>query len=650
MFKKTRQHGFIYRSLLGASLSLFVLQGCGSKSNSNSGDAQLAPPPVVFDSAAKPTLVIPETKPGEAAFEAPPESVTNNYNVNKPVTLALGKIRLTNARISYSSLDQKISVSGQAAIIDSNNKNLREKSFNLTGSHEGNKSSFKLYDGVADNQNEPAKMMKIRGQATCMQTFSDDSIDCSHVVVDIFISFNNQMYTEQIEVDNTLSAQNNPNANSPPQVGAPTNPTPDNGSLAGDEDDGTDTQKEDQDQGDTNLQPEGSDDSIAGRYEGPAETIDLDDLFADPGPSAPAPSISNDTSKPTQPPVAVAPPRATPPPAPVAPAPKPAPPKPTPQPPAPAPRPPAPAPAPRVPTPPPPRVVPQPTPPKPAPRPPAPTPVPAPRVPTPAPKPPKITAPPAPAPRVVPQPAPVLPPQQPLVIPRERPLSPDLVQTQDGRVRPVNQAIGYPDQGRLHNATSLLTKQQALGSRAFFEVVAPARKTYFATYEMSVMIERAGNLLNQRYSKKLFVSSAAAQNGGHLKPHASHQMGTDVDLGYPSDTPGMKFPLVVKKSTRAYYPKNYSPEKTYNVFKFMFSQRDIKVDRIFVDDKIKAALCAYAKSAHETTGADKDFVNKMFQSMQHVVGHGDHFHLRLHCSPSDNGCRSRVYRKMAGCQ
>ena len=100
---------------------------------------------------------------------------------------------------------------------------------------------------------------------------------------------------------------------------------------------------------------------------------------------------------------------------------------------------------------------------------------------------------------------------------------------------------------------------------------------------------------------------------------------------------------------RHYYPANYSVEKTYNIFKFLFKQKDIGVDRIFIDQSIKTALCTYAKSKGETRGAEKDFVKNMFENLQHVYGHGDHFHVRVKCSQFDPGCRARVYRKMEPC-
>lgn len=229
------------------------------------------------------------------------------------------------------------------------------------------------------------------------------------------------------------------------------------------------------------------------------------------------------------------------------------------------------------------------------------------------------------------------------------PMPKDTEQTTTGQVRPTNQAIGRPDSGTLRNATSLVIKQLTLAKNAFFEIVHPNRQRYFATYEMSEMITRLGSRLNQQMEKKLTVSDISQLKGGNISPHLSHQIGLDVDLGYPT-ADQVKFPVVVQMSTRSYDRSAYSVEKTYDLFKFAFMQPDIKVARIFADQLIKAALCRYAKAQGELDGKNKEIVKQMFYNIEHVSGHGDHFHLRLKCSVADPACRDRVYKTNVGCK
>jgi murein endopeptidase len=231
----------------------------------------------------------------------------------------------------------------------------------------------------------------------------------------------------------------------------------------------------------------------------------------------------------------------------------------------------------------------------------------------------------------------------------------------DGNIRPFNQAIHYADGGHLLNATSLLVKQQNLDKKAFFEIARPENQSHYGTYEMAEMLIRMGDHMNEHFGDKIYISSISQKNGGRFSIHFSHQNGTDADIGYPTNIEGVKFPLVVttehiaatktssSKAVSHFYPNHYSPEKTFDLLKFAFKQGDIEVERIFMDRMIKRDLCAYAIKKGEFKNADKDFVQKMFEKIEHVDGHGNHFHLRVKCSAEDKVCLPKLYRKNDGC-
>lgn len=250
-----------------------------------------------------------------------------------------------------------------------------------------------------------------------------------------------------------------------------------------------------------------------------------------------------------------------------------------------------------------------------------------------------------PAPKTEPVPTPIPPKKV-----KDTILSPQLVQTKKGEVRPINQATGFPDNGSLKNATSLLTRQKSLNQKANFEIVLPDRKRHFGTYELAELITQLSHDIQIQYSKKIYVSNLSAANGGKIAPHASHQNGLDADIAYPSELKNIKFPLVVKMKTKDFYPQNYSTEKTYNLFKYLFSQKTIGIDRIFVDQKIKDDLCNYAIKKNEFRSEEKQLVEQMFSNLQHVEGHGDHFHVRIKCSKYDPACRGRLYKKIDACK
>ncbi len=484
---------FVYAT----GICLIILPACGPQSGPLKSMKAKQIEEIKYENvAATPTVVVPQT--------AKQKNILNNNKTE----IILGAAELKNTKISYNSIDQKMLIVGHVSIVNQSSEGRKEvvaeKDFALSGIHQKNQSSFILSDDIMPSAE---KKLMVKAEARCLTITENGNANCNHVMVDLYFFHNGKYYTEQIEVNRTATnTEPNPVPNPNQQILPP--PAAEI------------VQQESEDQLYT-QQSENSDDSINGRYQGGAETIDLDQLFS-----------KND--KPTD--------------------------KPT-----------------------------------------------------------------------------------------DKLLNPNLLQTKNGEIRPINQSFGFPDNGFLRHATSLLLRQLALDKKAFFEVVVPDRKKYFATYEMAEMITRIGELLHQQYTKKLFVANLSAINGGKLKPHVSHQNGLDADFGYPTDLPGIKFPLVVRMSDRAYFPKNYSLEKTYALLKYLFSENDIAVDRIFLDKKIKQALCDHAIAQNELRAEEKERIQYMFTNLQHVDGHGDHFHLRIKCSKLDPACRSRIYKKIEGC-
>ncbi len=532
MSRAVRQYSSVY-TLIG--VLLLLLSGCGPKSKIQ---ADMATPKqnIKYENIeAQPTLVIPkETAANKSVYQPPPKKIINNEKVE----IILGEAELQNSKISYNSLDRKMTVTGLVIMMNDTKEKITEREFSVTGIRGKDQSSVIL----KEEESASDKKLLVSAQANCLDYTDNNEIDCNHVVVDVFIFYNNKYYTEQIEVNRTKPkalAPIPPTVEPTPAV-TPLTPLPTPAVEAP-------IQQEQEDQIEI-QQTEHPDESIDGRYQGGAETVNLDLLF---------PKIS-----PVEPVVTVEP---------------------------------------------------EPLP--------------------------------APSPVVA---APVVPPVA-KPVPKDKPLTPDLQQTKNGEVRPINQCFGFPDDGFLRNATSVYNRQQALNKKAYFEVVLPEKKRYYATYEMAEMISRIGEQLNKQYSKTLYVSNISAINGGKINPHASHQNGLDADLAYPTDVANLKFPLVVRMKTREYFPKNYSVEKTYQLLKFLFRQKDISVDRIFVDEKVKKELCTYALSQNELTSESNNSVQEIFENLQHVEGHGDHFHLRIKCSKSDPGCRNRIYKKMESC-
>jgi penicillin-insensitive murein DD-endopeptidase len=462
---------------------------------------------ISYESEAQSTIVIPklEDKRNSFEYQTPARTIINNQHTE----IILGEAELRGAKISYNSIDRKMQITGVAFMMNDKKEKMTEKSFSLVGTHKKNEATFILNE---EDGTQGDKKLNIKAVAHCLSQTASSNSNCSQVAIDVYILFNKKYYTEQLELKKPEApAQVNPSQST--ETANPHTPAPPE-------------QQEDEDQAD-NQQPEDSDGSLEGRFQGVTETVDLSALFSEPAHLV----LYQKEAKPSE----------------------------------------------------------------------------------------------------------------------ELVLNLDIQQTRNGEVRPVNQSIGFPDAGALRNSTSILQHQQTLNSKAFFELVSPGNKKHFATYEMAEMITRIGEVFNRQYTKKIYISNISTVGGGKLSPHASHQNGLDVDIGYPTDLANIKFPLVVRMATGEYFSKNYSIDKTYNLFKYLFSQRDIPVDRIFVDQKIRTALCNFAIAKNEFKSQAKEVVKDMFDNIQHVTGHGDHFHLRIKCSKYDPACRERIYRKMEAC-
>ncbi len=229
----------------------------------------------------------------------------------------------------------------------------------------------------------------------------------------------------------------------------------------------------------------------------------------------------------------------------------------------------------------------------------------------------------------------------------DKKISDELLETPEGLIRPYNQSKGFPNEGMLYNSTSLLTTMKTKNNSNFFEISFSNREKYYATFEMSELVLQAGKFLNEILETKLFVSSLSLKNGGPVSPHVSHQNGLDVDLGYPNND-GVKFPVVSTMKPHKFHTHNYSTKKTYEFLKYLFLQNNIQVDRIFIDQFIIEDLCRHSIETQKST-ADIQLARSIFENIQHVAGHGDHFHVRIKCSTRDISCRSRIYKKMNNC-
>lgn len=270
-------------------------------------------------------------------------------------------------------------------------------------------------------------------------------------------------------------------------------------------------------------------------------------------------------------------------------------------------------------------------------------------------------------------PSPLLPPKEDdkdktdPIKPKPKVIKDGLLVTGDGILRPIDQAVNSPGGGHLVQATNLILQQKQLKEEKFYFIAHPERDKSYGTFEAGLLLSKLGQFTSKTFAKRLAVGNMSLPKGGKSPPHVSHQNGTDADVGYPTDEDGVWFPTVVEflkpkkgatEPIRKFQPNQYSPEKTLELLQYAFTQNEVPIDRIFMDQYIIDDLCQHAKRSHLFDPASSDaqwtekneFWKKVFRAIQHVSGHGDHMHIRIKCGSLQRTCEPQIYRKMTHCQ
>lgn len=185
------------------------------------------------------------------------------------------------------------------------------------------------------------------------------------------------------------------------------------------------------------------------------------------------------------------------------------------------------------------------------------------------------------------------------------------------------------------------------------------RARLWGTDQLVQVIQKVALYLESTFSPRdrLQIGDMAAQQGGYVSGHASHQNGLDVDIAFfrkqqteqdPDDTRGF-----VKHFVRSgKLSSDFDLERNWALVKALVSTG--KVKRIFTDAAVKSALCKYSAAR-----GDKNYYTQALRRIQPWPNHDDHFHVRLVCPagtrhcisqsdpPAGTGC-DRIYTALPG--
>ena len=178
--------------------------------------------------------------------------------------------------------------------------------------------------------------------------------------------------------------------------------------------------------------------------------------------------------------------------------------------------------------------------------------------------------------------------------------------------------LGRPGAGALFNAVRMPEGEG-------WVLVDP--KHAWGTHETVEFIERALRTVRARYpgSHPVYIGHISAQNGGHLRPHVSHQAGRDVDLSYFHNDDSARW---YRRATAG----NLDLARSWELVRALVVETDVEM--ILIDHSLQNLLREHALA----TGEDPGWVKSLFDGVPgkqrplilHARGHATHLHVRFY--------------------
>ncbi len=204
------------------------------------------------------------------------------------------------------------------------------------------------------------------------------------------------------------------------------------------------------------------------------------------------------------------------------------------------------------------------------------------------------------------------------------------------------QAMGDFRGGKLKNAT-LFPKS----GPGFFRIDDHAKMIWGTTSLVEAIINVAGIMTAVYPSRPIIGVHHLSKKFGGPNTHMSHQNGLDGDLVYPSIK-------TVRDTKWNVLTENGKLDTDFDMERFWHMAKLFNLDGnllyIFLDQKIKNAVCHYVRKIGEYPKDSTDPNFNTLRVMVHDVDHSDHFHVRLQCPESSVGChRAFNPHKDTGC-
>jgi hypothetical protein len=203
----------------------------------------------------------------------------------------------------------------------------------------------------------------------------------------------------------------------------------------------------------------------------------------------------------------------------------------------------------------------------------------------------------------------------------------------------VNQANGYPSSGKLVNGVELTPLLSNLSVPTGIRILEPERHYKFGTSELISTIIKIGQWVVKHVpSFEVDVRNISKPKGGRLDGSASHQNGTDADIGYIFKQTNHS--SLLQKVTQGSKPReDFQIDKNWQLFKALLMTN--QVEFILVSPTVKAALCKYAQETQEIIKPETAETTKQYlrRISDRIAQHDNHFHIRVACGPEQHFCK-----------
>lgn len=206
--------------------------------------------------------------------------------------------------------------------------------------------------------------------------------------------------------------------------------------------------------------------------------------------------------------------------------------------------------------------------------------------------------------------------------------------------RGPSRSIGAPNQGRLENGVHLDPNAWVRFVGAYADGDA-----HWGVRELVNAIEHAAHEVHRRYPDAVLgVGQLSRKGGGEIDRHASHESGRDADLAFYLVDPLGKavqrdhFYAIRPDGHAASDPRlRFDDGRNFALIAALVNDPHARVTHIFVATHLRTRLLAYAAKVGASPALRSRMAELLMQP-HHALPHDDHFHVRVACPWSSQGC------------